>query len=423
MAAIDAPISGASRVMPLPGAPEQAQTPAVRLPRVAVVADFREEQWHSMDLVAEMLMLHLRAQQPGRIDATELRPQMTRRLTRLPLVRKTATANTTDRILNRLWDYPRWLGPRVSGFDLFHIIDHSYAHLASRLPAGRSIISCHDLDAFRGALPGSPGSALVQRALARHLAAGMRAARRVLCATATMRDELVASCLVPPGHVTVVPYGVHPAYSARPEPEGDREAARLLGPPDDNRLELLHVGSTVPRKRIDVLLQIVAAVGAKYRDVRLIRVGGAFTPAQQQLAARLGVTGRIAQLPFVDRGLLAALYRRAALLLQPSDREGFGLPVAEALSCGTPVVASELPALREAGGPAASYCAAGNADQWTAAVLRLAEERRDDPARWRARQSDAVAWAQRFDWQAHARATADVYTAVLAHLQGGRSER
>src|SRR3954467_9310521 len=107
MATIDAPISGASLVMPIAGAPEQAQTPAVRLPRVAVIADFQEEQWHSMDVVAEMLMLHLRAQQAGRIDATELRPQMTRRLTRLPLVRKTAIANTGDRILNRLWDYPR----------------------------------------------------------------------------------------------------------------------------------------------------------------------------------------------------------------------------------------------------------------------------------------------------------------------------
>ena len=107
-----------------------------------------------MDLVAEMLLLNLRTPEARLVDATELRPRMTRRLTRLPLVGRTATADTADRILNRVWDYPRWLRSRVGDFDLFHIIDHSYAHLATRLPAGRSLVSCHDLDAFRGVLPG-----------------------------------------------------------------------------------------------------------------------------------------------------------------------------------------------------------------------------------------------------------------------------
>jgi hypothetical protein len=51
----------------------------------------------------------------------------------------------------------------------------------------------------------------------------------------------------------------------------------------------------------------------------------------------------------VDRRVLAAIYRRVALLLQTSDRDGFGLPVAEAMTCGTPVVASDLPALMAQG--------------------------------------------------------------------------
>ena len=61
----------------------------------------------------------------------------------------------------------------------------------------------------------------------------------------------------------------------------------------------------------------------------------------------------IVVLPFVDRATLAAVYRRAALALLPSEREGFGLPLVEALACGTPVVASDIPVLREVGGDAA----------------------------------------------------------------------
>ena len=187
----------------------------LRLPRVAVVADLREEQWHAMDLVAEMLLCNLQAHEARRVDATEVRLPMARRLTRLPLVGRAVTADTADRILNRVWDYPRWLRSRVEDFDLFHIIDHSYAHLATRLPAGRSLVTCHDLDAFRGVLPGSRGGSIVERALGRQLLKGMKAARKILCVSAATRDALVASTAIPAERVVVVPNGVHPMCSPR----------------------------------------------------------------------------------------------------------------------------------------------------------------------------------------------------------------
>ena len=121
-----------------------------RRPRVAVVADLAEERWHSMDLVAEILMLELRSPRTRIVDATQIRPSMVRRLTRLPGVGRLSPVATADRIINRVWDYRRMLSMQADDFDLFHIVDHSYAHLVTVLPPDRSLVMCHDVDAFAG---------------------------------------------------------------------------------------------------------------------------------------------------------------------------------------------------------------------------------------------------------------------------------
>jgi glycosyltransferase involved in cell wall biosynthesis len=190
----------------------------------------------------------------------------------------------------------------------------------------------------------------------------------------------------------------------------------LLGPLDRNRTELLHVGSTIPRKRIDVLLEIFAALRHRNPTVHLVRVGDTFTRNQERLVASLGLAGHITVLRFVDRRVLAAIYRRAVLLLQPSDREGFGLPVAEAMACGTPVVASDLPALREVGGGAATYCPVGDIARWSNSVAELLRERDNDVEAWRVRRAAGTAQARRFNWPEHARRMMDVYRELLNEI-------
>ena len=148
-------------------------------PRVAIVADLREEQWYSMDLVADVLSDSLETGHDRAVDPFRLCPPMVRRLTRVPRFGKRALLNTTDRVINRYWDYPRWLRDQIGRFDLFHIVDHSYAHLASTLPAGRSIVMCHDIDAFAGVLPGAASPSAVSRAMGLRLLGGLRAAARV----------------------------------------------------------------------------------------------------------------------------------------------------------------------------------------------------------------------------------------------------
>jgi glycosyltransferase involved in cell wall biosynthesis len=205
----------------------------------------------------------------------------------------------------------------------------------------------------------------------------------------------------------VLPIGVHPACTSTPDPAADADAAVLTGACGSS--DLLHVGSTIPRKRIDILLETLAAIAKLRPDVRLWRVGGAFTPDQARQARELGVEERILVLPFVSRPVLAALFRRAALVMLPSEREGFGLPVIEAMACGTPVVCSDLPVLREVGGDAAEYCPLGNAAAWASRICDLLGERDGRPQRWRERQLAGIERPAAFSLQRYATQMQTVY--------------
>lgn len=371
--------------------------------KVALVADYLEEGWPSMDLVAEMLFRELKA--GGTVTPLLMRPSLRVRVGRL--TGSNGRPPTTDRIVNRYWDYPRWLRARAAAADVFHIVDHSYAHLAHVLAHDRVVVTCHDTDAFRSLL-GEGGESKLPRLLARRIATGLQRARMVACVTRATQQSLIDTGLVDPARTVVVGNGTHPSCSPAPDPVADDTAAALLGPAGAHE-DLLHVGSVIPRKRIDLLLRIMASLAERRPRVRLVRVGGDFTADQRQLLLDLGLADRVVVLPFLDRAVLAAVYRRAALLVLPSDREGFGLPSIESMACGTPVVSSDLPALREVGGEAAVYAPPGDEAAWTAAIMRLLDERATGPAAWQERRRAALARASQWSWSRVARNMCDVY--------------
>ena len=373
--------------------------------RVGVVCDMREEGWHSMDLVADMLLDALPSVGFGHIDATRLRPPMIRRWTRLPVVGGGSRARLGDRLTGRLWDYPRWLRPQRAGFDVFHIVDHSYAHLIRALPAERTIVTCNDTDAFEAARNGRTSRLDPSRLLAEHVLDGISRASHVACISEATRQDLIATGRVDPSRTSVVYLGAHPACTPLPNPTADAEIERRLGP---RGFDILHVSSTIPRKRIDVLLEMFGRFHGTRPYARLLRVGGPLTREQLRLAERLNVIDSIVQLPFLDRAQLAALYRRASVVVLPSDREGFGLPVVEAMACGTPVIASDIAALREVGGNAARYCPPGDVDCWVEALAQSERESVDEAARARRREA-SVGAAARFDWKRYAAQMAELY--------------
>jgi glycosyltransferase involved in cell wall biosynthesis len=396
--------------------------------RVAIVADFAEEGWPSMDLVANALLDRLHVEHADSVDAVLMRPQFKRRFTHavesaLRLEGFGKAKFNADRLLNRYVDYPRLLQRERDKFDVLHIVDHSYAHLVSRVPPHRAIVTCHDLDAFRALIERPVGARgrLLKIMAARELH-GLQGAAMVACDSDATRSELLRHRMVAPDRTVIIPNGVAPIFRAPPDPQADREAALMLGPVRADVLEILHVGSTIQRKRIDVLLRVFAGLRKTCRTARLVRVSGPFTADQAALASELKVAGATTVLPFVEPATLAAIYRRAALVLITSDHEGFGLPLIEAMACGAPVIASDLAVLREVGGAAADFIAVGDVPAWIAAAQRVIHERANDADRWSARRSDGFRQAAKYSWSEYARRYLELYRQVASRATFNQGE-
>jgi glycosyltransferase involved in cell wall biosynthesis len=382
----------------------------MRVPSLAVVCDFREENWPSMDLVADMLLSQLEQNHVNEFAVTRICPPLRRRFSRIDS--SAGTLFNADRFLSRFLDYPHHVRTLRSQFDLFHVVDHSYAQLLLDLPAERTVVTCHDLDTFQSLLnPEHEPRSLAFRKMMERTLDGFRRAARVTCDSAATRAELLAHNLVEAERAVVVPNGVHPSCSPAADANADAEAVRLLGEPGG--IELLHVGSTIPRKRIDLLLKIFAALRNEVPAARLVRAGGIFTREQEQLIKQLDLARSLVVLPRLERNVLASVYRRAAVVLLPSEREGFGLPVVEALACGTAVVASDLPVLREAGGDAVTYCPIGDIHAWTESLLELLREREANSETHVARRCAGITQASKFSWEQYASKLVNVYRELL----------
>jgi glycosyltransferase involved in cell wall biosynthesis len=289
---------------------------------------------------------------------------------------------------------------RSSHSDIVHILDPAYGHLIPLAAPACVVVSCHDLTPLdlprwhrsRKAL--SIGWHLYRRAIR-----NLEQADAVIVPTASTRRRLIELIGEHETGIWTIPYGVDEAF----------HCARWT--PPTGTLRVLHVGTNIPYKRVELVVETVLRLASRGHNVELVKAGPSL-PAQ--LAKELGGAGiRLIQYPNALNGSLrtsaeqAAIYSEATILLFPSSHEGFGLPVAEAMAVGLPVVASDIDTLVEVSGGYASHVPAD-----AAVFATTIEGLLGKPGALQQMSDKGRSWAGRYRWTAYADALRNVYTDV-----------
>lgn len=276
----------------------------------------------------------------------------------------------------------------------------------------RLVVTIHDL-AFRRFPRTAPHG--TPRWLAR-LDRTLAVATRVIAVSQATRRDLLDLYGVEPAKVRVIPLGVDGAAFRPLEEEVVREARRRFG---IHRPYVLYLGGIEPRKNLPNLVRAVAALGKRVALV-IAGAGVQWNPQgaallQAALAALpLGDRLEVIQTGYVSEGDKAALLSGAEALVYPSLYEGFGLPLLEAMACGTPVVTSDRSSLPEVAGDAAVLADPDQPEAITAAIDRVLS---DGDLRKRLREA-GIERAARFDWTQTARKTAEVLREASVSAEG-----
>ena len=295
-----------------------------------------------------------------------------------------------------------WLSGPI---DLYHSPDF----VLPPLRRARGILTVHDL-AFL--MRPECADAHLRAYLEEVVPRSVRRADYIIADSENTRNDLVVLLNVPPSAISVVPGGVEERFAPVTDPALLAEARRRLGVGEAPFV--LAVGVLEPRKNLNRLMDAFAILKSRQRpsDLKLVLAGGQGWLVDGILAhhAHSRVRDDILLPGFVPDHLLPAIYSAASVFAFPSLYEGFGLPILEAMACGTPVVASRASCLPEVAEGASVLIDPDDAEELADALEQtLADDalRADLAMRGRAR-------AAQYTWRRAAEQLLGVYEKVAA---------
>ena len=234
-------------------------------------------------------------------------------------------------------------------------------------------------------------------------ALALRTTRHTLAISEATRRDFLARFSLRPERITAIPLAADPAFS----PQSPEVIAALRARYHLPEKFILYLGSNKPHKNLVTLIEAWAAVQGEVPDYTLV-IAGAWLPQHpepRQRAQALGIDDRVCWLGPLPGEDLPALYTAADAFVFPSLYEGFGLPVIEAMACGTPVACANTSSLPEVAGDAAVLFVPTRTEAVVDALRRLLG---DAGLRADLRQR-GLAQAAKFSWTRTAQETLTLY--------------
>lgn len=243
-----------------------------------------------------------------------------------------------------------------------------------------------------------------RRYLAAISRASVRRARRIIGISQATADDCISLLGASPDRVRTVYCGVdHNLY--RPQPASELAAFRAAKELPDRFA--LFVGTLEPRKNLWTLLKAYSRARTRGLEQPLVVVGGTgwlYEDTLRRLKEE-GLDDGVRFVGYADNNEMPLWYAASEFFVYPSLLEGFGLPVAEAMACGTPVITSNVSSLPEVGGNAVAYVTPTDVDQITQRLIEVG----GDAERRKAMACAGIERASRFRWDEAARQTLAVY--------------
>ncbi len=285
--------------------------------------------------------------------------------------------------------------------DVFHFTN-SLAPLSLSMPY---VISVHDMSTWLLPRFHTWKKRMVWQTLLPHAA---RKSKAVIAGSQSTAADIRSAFPFASGKVFVAPYAASSGFYPPRPGEDFTPALRALGV---QAPYILAVGNLEPRKDFETLLKAFQQLRDQRRIPHRLHLCGPRGWKNRALNELLLANrdGTVRYLGYVSRQHLRALYCNADLFVYPSIMEGFGLPVLEAMSCGTAVIAASNSAIEEVAGNAARLFATHSVPALQQALMILLQ----DPAereRWRRL---GLARASQFSWESTARRTMEIYRSVV----------
>lgn len=308
---------------------------------------------------------------------------------------------TEKRWVRILWEQVAW--PRAAadrGLDLLH----SMAFVTPLWRPCPTVVTVYDLSFihFPERFP------IVQRLyLTTQSRRSCRQARRVVTISESSKEDVHRFFGVDREQIDVVFPGVDAAFRPRPA----AEVAAFRRQHDLPERFVLHVGTLQPRKNIPTLIEAMARL--RRPDLSLVLVGGKGWLYDKIFAQveRLGLEKQVRFAGYVPDEALPLWYNAASLLVFPSVYEGFGMPIVEAMACGTPVIASATSAIPEAAGGAALLFSPQSVDALVSQMLAVL----DNAEQAATMRQHGLEQAANFSWDRAGETMVATYRRALGH--------